>query len=168
MAGDDSTLGSAIEEAQRKAEWDQRWLAHIELHRAAEKAHEDVHRSLVADGDRTITAHEREHFVHDEAHRREHTMTDTAISKASESMDKRLEGMNEFRSALRDQAASFVRMETYTALVDRVIAIEKLDIKGEGRTIGQGVVIAAIVGTVAFIATLLGIVAVIANLAAHP
>lgn len=40
------------------------------------------------------------------------------ITKATASMDKRLDGMNEFRDTLKDQAGTFItRMELFTTLV---------------------------------------------------
>ena len=91
-------------------------------------------------------------------------MTAEALDKAVESMDRRLEGMNEFRASLRDQASTFVRLDTFDALRDRVIAIEKLDIKGEGKSLGQGAVIAAIIAAVGFVLTLLTLAVVVSNL----
>jgi arginine utilization protein RocB len=109
-------------------------------------------------------AHADLHDAHDKAHDQEHEMTEQALDKAVNSMDRRLEGMNEFRNTLRDQAATFVRMETYQALVDRVINIEKNDKVGEGKSLGQGTVIAAIVVGLTITGTIISLVVVIANL----
>lgn len=49
--------------------------------------------------------------THDAAHGREHAMTDAALLKAETSMDKRLEGMNEFRDTLSDQSGTMVRRD---------------------------------------------------------
>ena len=50
---------------------------------------------------------ERTAQAHSESHHREHEMTQTAVTKAEESMTARLEGMNEWREE------SKARMETY-------------------------------------------------------
>ena len=52
-------------------------------------------------------AHEREHAQHEASHAREHEMTTLALGKAETTMDRRLEGMNEFRAELTRQAATF-------------------------------------------------------------
>lgn len=46
--------------------------------------------------------------IHAESHAREHKSSDTAINKAEESVNRRLEGMNEFRQALKDQQLLFM------------------------------------------------------------
>lgn len=46
--------------------------------------------------------------IHETAHSREHALTEEAIDRAREAMEKRLDGMNEFRGQLSDQAARFV------------------------------------------------------------
>lgn len=54
-------------------------------------------------------AHNREHL----AHERIHAVEKDQVAKAESSMNKRLEGMNEFRQALNDQAKSAVPREYY-------------------------------------------------------
>jgi hypothetical protein len=109
-------------------------------------------------------AHKELHEAHSHAHDQEHDMTAEALDKAVGVMDRRLEGMNEFRSALRDQQSNFVRGDVFAALVDRVIAIEKLDIQGAARGQGYSSVIGWIVGAIGLAATVLGIVVILANL----
>jgi hypothetical protein len=109
-------------------------------------------------------AHTELHHAHELGHDREHAMTAEALTTAVGAMDKRLEGMNEFRSSLRDQAGTFVRLDTYQALLDRVIALEKADVRGEARGQGYSTLIGWIVAAVGLTATVLGIVVVIANL----
>lgn len=48
-----------------------------------------------------------------------------AIEKAENTMNSRLEGMNEFRASLRDQAATFVPRALYDVLLDRVTKLER-------------------------------------------
>lgn len=56
-----------------------------------------------------------------------------ATDKAAESMNLRLEGMNEFRDQLRDQAQNFVSRIELAALADKIdVQQSELD-KGEGR-----------------------------------
>lgn len=89
-------------------------------------------------------------IVHAEAHKREHAMLQTAIDKSDESMNRRLEGMNEFRDSLRDQAARFatiVQLDERTAhLMSKVDAsntriehLEKVNANLEGRMWAIGV-----------------------------
>jgi len=52
-------------------------------------------------------AHEQQH----QAHKEIHDVEKENLDKASIALDRRLEGMNEFRNQLRDQAAKFVDRE---------------------------------------------------------
>lgn len=47
-----------------------------------------------------------------------------SVTKASESMEKRLDSMNEFRSTLKDQAATFISREIF----DAKIALQQTEI----------------------------------------
>ncbi len=106
-------------------------------------------------------AHHREHALHDEAHRREHEQTQTALDKAerqtAEALDKA-----EHTVSLRFDGV----IKSSDLMRDQVIELQKSDVKGEGKSLGQGAVIAVIVGAVGFAATLLGIVIVVVNLVA--
>jgi hypothetical protein len=65
-------------------------------------------------------AHEQQHHSHQEIH----IVEKIAVDKASEQMDKRLEGMNEFRDQLRDQAREFLprnEADKVTASLERAI-----------------------------------------------
>jgi len=186
----DDTLRDAIEDAQQKAEADQRWTSHKDLHELAAKlrneehvlrwtAHQRDHDRLQAVLEETerrladrvaseFSSHAREHGLNRDQHSKEHSLEATARDKAESAVNQRLEGMNEVRAQLKDQALTFARVEVVQALTDRVIAIEKLDIKGEGRSLGQGAVIATIVAAVGFAATLLGLIVVLANVLTSP
>ena len=48
-----------------------------------------------------------------------------AVEKAENSMNLRLEGMNEFRDQMKDQAATFVTREEHRPWVERLISLEK-------------------------------------------
>ena len=173
-----------------KRETDLRWRSHEAEH---EKLTEDLRIALAAvERERAMhaTAHNAAHDAHNrehaldarnavqllESHAREHALEADALDKAASAVDKRLEGMNEVRSQLKEQAIEFARSDVVQALferamaannslTDRVIAIEKLDIKSEGRGLGQGAVVAYIVTAVTIVGALLGIVVVIANFA---
>lgn len=49
---------------------------------------------------------------------------DHAVAIATAAMDKRLDGMNEFRETLKDQAQGFVAKTSYDILVDRTNKLE--------------------------------------------
>lgn len=59
------------------------------------------------------TYHERDHRTHLEAHVREHDQTEEALIKAATALEKRLEGMNEFREQLKTQAATFITRDMF-------------------------------------------------------
>jgi hypothetical protein len=65
-------------------------------------------------------AHEQQHHSHQEIH----SVEKEAVDKASTQMDKRLEGMNEFREQLRDQTREFLprnEADKVTASLERAI-----------------------------------------------
>lgn len=177
--GTNQQLGQAIDEAQRLAQQNERWTAHEKLHRSQSRnrdkelalrwrAHEDIH----------VAAHEAHAQLHEalaKGHAREHGLNDLAVSKSEVAYDKRFEAVNEFRDQLRDQAGTFAsteRVETMQRDMDRrfeehrlsITNLEKGDVKQEGRGIGQGAVIAAIVTVITVVGGLLGIVIVLSNL----
>lgn len=164
---------------QTKRESQLRWESHAQDHtqlaESIRTAIEAVDRERVLHvtaHDAAHAAHNREHSLDEKAstialaaHAKEHSLEKDARDKAEHAIDTRLQTMNEFRAQLKDQASTFARADTVAALTDRIIAIEKLDIKGEGKAIGQGTVIAVIIGAVTFIGTILGILIVVANFA---
>lgn len=122
-------------------------------------------------------AHIEEHRIHELAHDREHLTTEQAIKTATITLDKRLDGMNEFRDQLRDQAATFIRREQLEAFIDRYekahdevllqIATEREERRAnEGAKKGINQSTAVIVGTIGVAATLLTIVIIVINLVA--
>jgi len=60
-----------------------------------------------------VDAHQREHDLHAKFHESEHKMTETALNKADDTLEHRLEGMNEFRAQLEKQAAAFLTREIF-------------------------------------------------------
>jgi septation ring formation regulator EzrA len=61
-------------------------------------------------------------------------MSREAIQKAEEQLNKRLEGMNEFRDTLKDQASKFATQDQLQSIEKRLQAIERNLSSGEGRT----------------------------------
>jgi len=61
-------------------------------------------------------AHEQQH----QAHQSIHDVEKEAILKATQQMDKRLEGMNAFRDALRDQGVAMMPRELALSQIDAV------------------------------------------------
>jgi hypothetical protein len=129
------------------------------------------HESLLAN--RTLA--EQMSRAHEQVHRAESQARD----KAEASVDKRLEGMNEFRDQLRQQASTFLTISVFDAWKEEyrrahdemrslIVELQKTDLGSESRRSGlakgQGAVIAAIVGAVGFSATLLGLIIIVSNL----
>lgn len=98
--------------------------------------------------------------LHAEAHKREHYHGDVAVQKAYETMDKRLEGMNEFRDQLRDQAATFARRDYVDTVIagvtatlearsksnsDRIDTLERKEANLAGRFTAMGIGVALVV-----------------------
>lgn len=59
-----------------------------------------------------------------EAHAREHELLQKAIEKTETALEKRLEGMNEFRSQLKEQAGQFITRDTRDA--DKEVLLTEL------------------------------------------
>ena len=81
---------------------------------------ESVPLTVVVERARTehVASHEREREAHDRehaAHEHIHLVEKAQVEKAEQAMNRRLEGMNEFRSALADQAARSITREYYDA-----------------------------------------------------
>lgn len=88
--------------------------------------------------------------------------SEKAVNKAEQSMDKRLEALNEFRQALTDQQQTFIKRQEFDAqhtnLVDRVNALQSRIERSEGSSIGKNqmwgyaIAIVAALGTIVVIA----------------
>lgn len=77
--------------------------------------------------------HAEAHSQQHEAHELIHTVEKEAITKATMQMDKRLEAMNAFRDALRDQGAAMMPRElalSQTEAVRREMAAQMEDLRG--------------------------------------
>jgi hypothetical protein len=168
----------ATDEPQTRREAEIRWTAHEADHKQLNDGIQVALDAVERERKLHVEAHEAGHIAHtrehaldekgatqiNEAHGREHALEADALDKAAAAVDKRLEGMNDVRSQLHDQAATFARVEVVQALTDRIIAIEKLDIKSEGKGLGQGAVVAYIVTAVSVAGAILGIIVVLSNL----
>ena len=112
------------------------------------------------------------------AHTEVHRAESTARDKAEAAVDKRLEGMNEFRDQLRQQATSFLTIPVFETWKEEdlrstdemkalIIELQKTDLgtssRQSGLARGQGMVIAAIVGSVTIASVVLGMVIALAN-----
>jgi hypothetical protein len=112
------------------------------------------------------------------SHEAVHRAESDARDKAEGSVNKRLEAMNEFRDQLRVQAQSFLTIAVFDAhwkdlgtqlaeIKTGIIDLQKTDLGTESRRSGlargQGMVIAAIIGSVSFGAVILGAVIGVVN-----
>lgn len=171
-----------------------RLAEHQVAHDAAHTAHSEMHEmegtalnaALEAEQRRLQvhnTAHDHAHNAHEQLHKNaldthaaQHMMEDKAVDLAQQAMDKRLDGMNEFRDQLRDQASTFVRrdqLEAFIAQYERahtevvmLIATEREERRAnEGRDRGTSGTIGWIFAGLGALATILSIVIVVANFA---
>jgi hypothetical protein len=167
----------------------ERWTAHQREHELAAEAHREKHDAeqtavdksedaiksavdkalaaaeRVADLQKTelgtaLDSHHREHVTHEASHAREHSLVSEALTKAESSMDKRLEAIDK-RLEERDKAWALRFEDSLRAITN----IEKGDVKQEGKQLGQGAVVAIIVGAISVVGAILGILVVIANFA---
>ena len=113
-----------------------------------------------------------------DAHSEVHKAESTARDKAEAAVDKRLEGMNEFRDQLRQQATSFLTISVFETWKEEdrrstdeiralIIELQKTDLgsasRSSGLARGQGMVIAAIVTAITVGAFVIGAVVAIVN-----
>lgn len=190
------TLDAALREAQKQA--GEIYLAgHLEKHDMEQEA---VTIALAADRSRLEDhriAHEAAHEAHkdlhrvtEEAHKEQHLAEQRAVLAAQNSMELRLNSMNEFRDQLRDQASTFLRREQLETFVtqyerahDEVVqqirtereerraaeAAHALIHRGEeGVKKGMSQYTAIIVGAVGVAATVISVVVIIANFVSSP
>lgn len=92
-------------------------------------------------------------------HQREHDLLNRATDVAATTLDKRVEALNEFRAQLSEQSKSFTTRDLHDKLdqdfnrrlgtvIDRVILLEKGNVKEEGKNIGQAATIATIIAAI--------------------
>ena len=112
------------------------------------------------------------------AHSEVHKAESTARDKAEAAVDKRLEGMNEFRDQLRQQATSFLTISVFDTWKEEdrrqndelrglITDLQKTDLgssaRSSGLARGQGMVVAAIVGSISLAAVVVSIVIAVVN-----
>jgi hypothetical protein len=112
------------------------------------------------------------------SHAEVHKAESQARDKAEAAVDKRLEGMNEFRDQLRTQASSFLTIAVFDAhwkdlgtqlaeIKNGIIELQKTDLgssaRSSGLARGQGMVVAAIIGSITIASIILGLVITVAN-----
>ena len=73
----------------------------------------------------TARIHAVAHMEQHISHERIHAVEDQQVSKAEQTLDKRLEGMNGFRQALVEQAANMVTRELFDTQVEKFNVLEK-------------------------------------------
>jgi len=84
-----------------------------------------------------------------------------ATERARASMEKRLDGMNEFRDTLKDQGATFITKTEHSAWCDRVSKLELSKATLEGKADQKSVTTALII---ALIGIALAVISIIINL----
>lgn len=112
------------------------WQAHEMIHEVLDKNIDRAERVLAQKLEEQLKAHERVHAIHETSHEREHQMTNTALTKAEQSMNLRLEGMNQFREQLNSQTQSFLTREIFDKYTKDVeakmeLALQSLEDKDE-------------------------------------
>lgn len=105
---------------------------HADAHSKEHVAHEKIHMvekqqvdKALDEGEKTARLHQVQHQDQHVAHEAVHLAEKFEVERAEASMEKRLEGMNEFRSTLRDQNATFVSRELFDREHERLITVEK-------------------------------------------
>lgn len=86
-------------------------------------------------------------------------MQNTALDKAEQRMNERLEGMNEFRDAMKDQASTYVTEDIYSARHEALresindLKLSRAELKGKANQ--NAVVIAYIITAISIILSLI-------------
>lgn len=126
-----------------------------------------------------LAAERSSRIAFDEAHAAVHQTEAIAREKAEASVAQRLEAMNEFREQLRNQAATFLTKDVFEArwsdylrrheeLRELISDLQKADLGTDARRAGlargQGMVIAAIIGSITVASIILGLILSVANI----
>jgi len=86
----------------------------------------------------------------------------TALNLARDSMDKRLEGMNEFRAQLKEQAGHFITRIEHDALIfkydEEIKQLNKAKDILEGKASQWSVNVAQIMAAASLVASMLGVI----------
>ena len=81
------------------------------------------------------------------------TLNDEAISKAERTMNDRLNGMNEFRDALKDQAGRMATRIELEALLDQVHDLRRTHANWEGRAAIMAIVASTLISVAFWVLT---------------
>lgn len=140
-------------------------ILHDEAHDKAHEAHAAAHEQGVLAVDKALAAVQRESEIHSVAHSREHGAHEQrhedqalAVSKSDSALDKRLESIDR-----RFTDASKHTDDRYEENRRRIEALEKGDVRGEGKELGRNTMVGIIVGAIGLVGTLLGILVVASN-----
>ena len=159
----------------------ERWDAHDEKHVNEGKALDvalDADRARLTDHrvahEAAHSSHEKLHEAFSDAHKQQHASEQDAVKAATTAMDRRLDGMNEIRTQLNDQAQTFARKDAVDTLENQstrqyeelraLIQTEREERRaneGAKRGISQGTAI--IVGAIGLAATVVTTVVLLAN-----
>lgn len=155
--------------------------------KAALADHHREHEVHAAAHDREHFAHQREHTLNDAAVANAAKAVDQRLSGMNEFRDQLRDQARTFATNAEFQQAMAgmgTRLDQIQGALDRrfldtvkhtderyeenrrrIEAIEKTDVKGEGKALGQGTVVAIIIGAISLVGTVLGIIIVISNFA---
>jgi len=139
-------------------------------------AHAEVDRTEYRAVETAVAGVHREAEIHRSNHQREHISDQRAVDLAGNSVDKRLEAMNEFRDQLSDQSGTFVRTDVLNEMVAKLeqrAEVNRLDIQhlreeaaaGVGKKKGIDSTTAAIYAGMVLLVMVAGIV--VSYLASH-
>ncbi len=156
-------------------------VAHHEKHASEGTAVKTALAAVATEREIHAKAHEKEH----DGHQREHGLNNLAIDKAESANDKRFSSTNAYREQLNEmirQLAPKEALDVFVKDVDRrfeesrkdrerrheelrhaISALERTDVKAEGKGIGQGAVVAYIVTAIGLVGSVLAIVIVLSN-----
>lgn len=161
----------------------ERWQAHDEKHTTENSALEtalDADRHRLSDHrvshEQAHAGHEKLHEAFADAHKQQHASENDAVKAATTALDRRLDGMNEFRAALTEQSQTFARKDALDALdvqagrqyeeLRALIQTEREERRAnEGVKRGMSQTTGIIVGAIGVAATLISILVIFANFA---
>ena len=158
-------------------------LGHISVHQQEQLAVSTALEAVSRERKIHADAHEREHLAHSQVH----MDAQRAVDKAEAAIETRLHTMNEVRDQMRDQNASFVRLDAFETFKDErrqalsaldssidarmeglrnLIATEREERRAsEGTKKGISQSTAIVVGAIGLAATVISVIIVIMNFA---
>lgn len=155
-----STDKAGISDLAYFAQWKDE---HLRAHEDRKEALDRSIQEAIARVMDSMTALETHLQVYEEYHKRVHELEDKAVQLDKVNTDKRLEGVNEFRAQLIDQAQTFSRTDLVNAgfkalegkidtlsnsVGERLTALEKFQNSQQGRSGGSAATIAYIISAI--------------------